>query len=484
MWSRAQIVAGALAVSIWAGEATGADVTIQLSEIPGDLTFPLPEGKNAILTATVRGGEARSAWIAQRIDSRARYLLTAAGGGQYQVNLADRALSAILSAVEGDRQFHVFVETQTGAVVSSIAVRYTVSRPASQPPRIFVHAGGKRKEIIRRLPEEFLEDLAMRAHLSGTDLWIFPTILPGALAPGASGEAYCFSPSEVESVEIEHHEDAHRPTAEIRAGERSWAFEAEPGRTLSLKLTGEIREAWKTRGEVEVSTSDDGSEETSIILRAVPTRLDLPEGRSEVTVVQRSSKEVPGSGGFLRIHVSDITAGQTLLSVVATDGRTIIEEQSLRAGEEARFQLGAAQYRLRVEELKNLLIGDDFAVISVAIAGAEEIDVAGEHEKIRALIDVLTRSGCTLVRGEKEFVGPDAADYLRRKYEVVEDEISTLDDFILKVASRSWITGQSYRIRTPDGASVPSWQWLREQARKAEADAGNQETSPQENAGL
>jgi hypothetical protein len=118
----------------------------------------------------------RSVWIAPRAAARTRYLLTRAGDGQYQVNLADRMLSAILAAWEGEREFRVFAETAAGTVVDSIGVRYAVSpKPAGKPPRIFVHAGGKRREIIRRLPDGIFEDLAMRAHFSGSDLWVFPT---------------------------------------------------------------------------------------------------------------------------------------------------------------------------------------------------------------------------------------------------------------------------------------------------------------------
>jgi len=476
---RAVFLAAAVALSPRAS-AEGADWTVEISGLPSELAFPLAEGANVILTSTVAGGEAKSVWIATKADAKARYLLAPAGGGRYQVNLADKVLSAILTAWEGDREFRVFVEGPAGIVAESIAVRYEALKSGRTAPRVFVEAKGKRKEILHRTRGERFEELALRAHLSGSDLWVFPTELPGALRSGGARDAYYFPPADADAVDVAFEAGADRPAAEARAGEKTWPFRGTEKGGLRLDVTDEIRKVWRERGEIEVLAGEAGVKETRILLKAVPARLDLPGGRGEVTVTQRSSKEVPGSDGYLRIRIADISAGQALVEVRGCDGIAFVEETSLRAGEEVRFRLGEEEYALRMEKLKNFLIGDDFAAFSISNATPLEVDPQREREKIRRLIEILGSSGSRLICGDREYAAPEAAQVLARKYDAVRDEVRTLDEFILKVASRSWISGREYRIRTPDGRERTARVWLREEARKL--DASGPESPPAEKA--
>jgi hypothetical protein len=208
---------GALVLSLEIGIAAGGEWTVKVSGLPGELTFPVGEGSNCILTATVEGGEVRAVWIAPRADARVRFLLASAGGREYQANLADRVLSAILMAWEGEREFRVFAEGAEGIAAESIAIRYAVAKPGRNLPRIFVDAGGTRREIVRGLHGGNLDDLAVRAHLSGSDFWVFPTPVPAALDSGGADEAYFFSPAGVAAVEVKFEEEASRPSAEVRA---------------------------------------------------------------------------------------------------------------------------------------------------------------------------------------------------------------------------------------------------------------------------
>ncbi len=460
-----------LILFVGVGAAAGGEWTLEVSGLPSELTFPLGQGSNCILTATVKGGEARAVWIAPRADSKVRYLLTCTGGGRFQANLADRVLSAILMAWEGEREFRVFAEGAEGIAAESIAVRYAVTKPERNPPRIYVEIGGQRREIVRRPHGGPLDDLAMRAHLSGSDLWVFPTRVPGAFASGEADEAYFFSPGGVNALEVKFEEEARRPAAEARAGMTSWPFQPAGRDALRLEVTGEIRKAWSERGEVEIIAGEADHEEARIVLKAAPSKLDLPGGKAEVTVTQRTSKELPGSKGYIRVTVGDITGGQALVEVRGRDGSVFVEERSLAVGEEAGFRLGEEEYRLKAEKLVNFLIGDDFAVLVVSAGAPSQDELAREREKILRLIKLVGTSGSTFIRGGKEYPAAEAAEHLKGKFEVVRDEVHTVGEFISKVASRSWITGIEYRVRTPDGQETTAGEWLREAARTMEAPA-------------
>lgn len=83
---------------------------------------------------------------------------------------------------------------------------------------------------------------------------------------------------------------------------------------------------------------------------------------TELTIKQRKSKLVPGTN--LRISIDDITAGQVLISI--TDGSNVVLDKSLKLGDVAAFTIDGETQYVRVRQLTNLLIGEDFAVLEVA----------------------------------------------------------------------------------------------------------------------
>jgi hypothetical protein len=89
-----------------------------------------------------------------------------------------------------------------------------------------------------------------------------------------------------------------------------------------------------------------------------------------MTVVQREERAIPGSDGSVRIRLDDITDGQVLLAVVTADGDPLLQRTSVTQGDKLDFTVGKKRYTVHVNELRNLLIGDDFAKITVAEAGA------------------------------------------------------------------------------------------------------------------
>lgn len=442
------------------------DVTIRISGVPEQLSFPLREGGNVLLTAAVKGGMVKSVWLATSSESKARYMLTPVGDGEYQANLADRLLGALLRASEGEREFRIFAETRDGTIASSLPVCYTVAKSARVPPRIFVHVRGKKKEILLKPALRALEDPALRARFSGSELWVFPDTLPhGRFGTESAKELYHFFPQDVREVEVQFDWEARRPFAEAWVVEKKWNFQgAKASNVFSLRVTDEIKEAWIKNGELELVCGQADAEETRIVLAAAPLRLELPGGRAEMTLVQRSSKEVPGSRGYLWVSIGDIMGNKVLLSITTASGQNLVDQVPLRMGEEVAFRVGEQEYRLKIEKIENLLVGDDFGIFVITPASPVIIDEAKEREKIERLIETIQKSNAVFILSGKDSTAAETADYLRKKYEFARDEVRTIDDFIGKVASRCWLTGQEYLVRLPDGAEVTAGRWLREQA--------------------
>ena len=96
------------------------------------------------------------------------------------------------------------------------------------------------------------------------------------------------------------------------------------------------------------------------------TRLDLPTEPVRMTIVQRHAKPIPGSKNMVGVRIGDITGGQVLLTVDRMCRKAIVDTVSVQTGDVIPFRLGENQYYLKVIELRNLLIGDDFGVFDIS----------------------------------------------------------------------------------------------------------------------
>jgi hypothetical protein len=96
----------------------------------------------------------------------------------------------------------------------------------------------------------------------------------------------------------------------------------------------------------------------------VVSSLKLPEKSVEVTVVQREERAIPGSEGTVRLRLGDVTDGQAFLEVVTSD-ETLLPRKSIRQGDSVEFTVDKKKFTARVVELRNILIGDDFAKLTI-----------------------------------------------------------------------------------------------------------------------
>jgi len=107
------------------------------------------------------------------------------------------------------------------------------------------------------------------------------------------------------------------------------------------------------------------------VKRTPPPSLKLPERSVEITITQRETRPVPGSEGTVRIKIGDVTNGQVFLEVL-TDNQTLVPRKSLRQGDAVEFSLDGKKYLVRLAELHDILIGEDWAKVTVEEVGAPD----------------------------------------------------------------------------------------------------------------
>ncbi len=203
----------------------------------------------------------------------------------------------------------------------------------------------------------------------------------------------------------------------------------------------------------------------------------------EMTVEQRTTTPAPGSQGVVQVTIDDITRGQAMVSLAAKTGESLLAPTSLEEGDSASFELDGETYYVTVADLSNELIGEDSAVLmlddqppaapaeqSPAGKGADASDAgndsAGEDEaaRISRLIEhVRSLEGAVFIRNGEEHTPAQAAEHLQRKWDYARDQITTAQQFIEELASKSSTSGEEYIIRFDDGKEVRSGEYLRQQ---------------------
>jgi hypothetical protein len=93
-----------------------------------------------------------------------------------------------------------------------------------------------------------------------------------------------------------------------------------------------------------------------------------------------------------------------------------------------------------------------------------------ETEKIELLINTIeTMQDARFIRNGKEYSSAKAAQHLRKKWSHVKKRISTADQFIKYIASKSSISNKPYQIKMADGTIVSSESVLRKKLGEIDA---------------
>lgn len=185
--------------------------------------------------------------------------------------------------------------------------------------------------------------------------------------------------------------------------------------------------------------------------------IELPSDPLRMTVVQRHSKAVPGFHGAIKVRIGDITHGQVLLEIISEEVlRPVVDTISVREGDVTPFTLGSAEYYATVVELRNFLIGDDFAVFEISTTRPDETS------EIERLLQTIATSGVVFIRNGNQATGSEAATHLRNKWRNATPRITTVQGFIERIASRSSLTGKPNQVKLADDSVVEARIWLRQ----------------------
>jgi hypothetical protein len=115
--------------------------------------------------------------------------------------------------------------------------------------------------------------------------------------------------------------------------------------------------------------------------------------------------------------------------------------------------------------MKNIMV--TAFVILALFSGAVSAQDNIEKKKIEFLISsVENLKGAKFIRNGSEHDGKEAAEHLRMKLQIAGGKVQTADDFIRLCASKSFITGKPYMIRSSDGKTIKSEEYFREKLKE------------------
>ena len=97
----------------------------------------------------------------------------------------------------------------------------------------------------------------------------------------------------------------------------------------------------------------------------------------------------------------------------------------------------------------------------------------GSNEEIEFLLSAIGSSGCQFVRNSTIYPAIKAETHLRMKYRNAVRYVSSAEDFITRIASKSSWTGKAYQILCPDKEPQTSAQWLSDQLSRHRAGASD-----------
>jgi hypothetical protein len=107
----------------------------------------------------------------------------------------------------------------------------------------------------------------------------------------------------------------------------------------------------------------------------------------------------------------------------------------------------------------------------VLMAGYAFAQDSSETAKIRYLIgSVEALQGVTFLRNGGEYDAKKAADHLRLKLKMAGDRVKTVEDFIRLCGSKSSVSGETYRMRFPEGRTMDAEVFFRERLKAFVAD--------------
>lgn len=91
-----------------------------------------------------------------------------------------------------------------------------------------------------------------------------------------------------------------------------------------------------------------------------------------------------------------------------------------------------------------------------------------EEEKIDKLILFIEKSNAVFIRNGNEYEAKEAADHLRMKRKKAGNKVKTAKDFIDLIASKSYMSGEAYKMKFKNGSILNTRDMLYNELRKLE----------------
>ena len=394
---------------------------IRLTRIPELVRLPAAPGTNLLLEAEL-DATTTDIWLATDLSSRDRLALTPAGERRWQLNLADPRLATMLPAGRDGGELFVFA-TIAGTTHKSAAVAWARNQTHDQSIRCLVRS------------------------LAGTTTTV-----------AGDGSAW-LDATKTERIELQG-VTSRQAAVLARFGEQSRPLQRRgDAGGWAIELDAALREQLRAATTLEIEANL-GAASTVFRFALVPPTLALAGDSTPLVIAQRNAAEVPGSNGWLRVHVDDITMGSTMLHVTSADGATVIAPQLLFARDHVELPLAEARYVLVIDKLVNLLLGEDRAELHVRPAKGFVPDRIGE------LLRATAASDDTFLFADQELPGSMARVALVASLESHRGPAPTVDDFIDTIAASASTTERSIAVRCKDGTTVTMSQWLRARLRE------------------
>jgi len=106
----------------------------------------------------------------------------------------------------------------------------------------------------------------------------------------------------------------------------------------------------------------------------------------------------------------------------------------------------------------------------IRAAWAGDAMPAAERDRVERLISyVESHTDVAFVRNGTAYDSKDAATFLREKMNAMGDRVTTAQQFIEQIATRSSMSGEPYMIRHPDGRTEHSAKFLGDELKRMNA---------------
>jgi hypothetical protein len=101
-----------------------------------------------------------------------------------------------------------------------------------------------------------------------------------------------------------------------------------------------------------------------------------------------------------------------------------------------------------------------FGLALMPATWAQPLTSLTPQTETQGLIELVAQSGCSFERNGKFYDAKSAAEHLRMKLKRAGPRVSSAEQFIAKIASNSYLSGQLYRMRCPGEPEQSTSQWL------------------------